>query len=466
MTECLITPNDRRFVGEDDSLSIQNAIDYAKETGIGRVTVPRMNERTGDPIWIIDRAIILPSDMELILDGAHLRMADGVFDNMFRNFLDTEKEGHTHGEESSNIIIRGVGRALLDGGLHNGLTQGTSTKNGMPHISKNNLILFYNIRDFVIEGLEITRQRWWAINLIFAERGRLSRIHLEGQSDCPNEDGIDLREGCSDIIIERITGQTGDDIVALSALDSGLPGSLSQRYGVEGRCQDIFNIVIRDVIATSVECAVIALRSCDGRRIHDVTIDNIHCTDNYALEDGKLFPDYPKFKFRPNDLVRSKISNTPYTLIRIGQAGYCLERESTLGEVYNIHATNLHQHKGCVIVANVALENCYFGNIYADNEVDYIFTTKNQRMSQAYGAFLRNILIENVFYKNDDNRFATAFDLDCDGRHPFSAENVEISHAFLGNCERIFNVKCEGEIFYERLYGAFAPKGQGSVKKT
>ena len=35
--------------------------------------------------WEIDRAVRLPSNITLILENCHLRMADGVFSNMFLN---------------------------------------------------------------------------------------------------------------------------------------------------------------------------------------------------------------------------------------------------------------------------------------------------------------------------------------------------------------------------------------------
>lgn len=459
----MITSN--QFIGETDSKSIQNAVDYAHKNGYNSVTIPRMNERTGEPIWNIDTAIILPSEMEVILDNAHLRQVDGCMDNIFRTFADIETEGHTLAEQKHNIVIRGQGHAILDGGLPNGLTQKTSFEDGRPHVSRNNLILLYNVRDFVIENLELKNQRWWAINLLFAERGRLSKLHFAAECDRRNQDGIDLRVGCSNILIEKITGQVGDDVVALSAIDHPAnPRSLAFMYRVVGHDLDIHDIIIKDIIATSVECSVIGIRNTDGKKIYNVTIDNIHCTDNYAAEDGKFYPDYPKFTLPSFDINRIRKSNAPYTMIRIGQPGYFKDRPNILGEVYNIHATNLHMHMGCVVLCNVSLENSYFGNIYAENDVDYIFTTKEARAERTYGADLRNVVIENVFYQNKDNEFATAFDFDINEKS-FKAENVVIHNAFLGNCKKIFNMKLNGEVYYSGLYGANVEKESGAVKK-
>ena len=78
--------------------------------------------------------------MEIVLDNCHLRQADGCFDNMFRSFEDVETQGHTNAEQKRNIIIRGQGNAVLDGGLHNGLTQKTAWTDGLPSVTRNNLI--------------------------------------------------------------------------------------------------------------------------------------------------------------------------------------------------------------------------------------------------------------------------------------------------------------------------------------
>lgn len=461
----IITPNMEETIGKHDSESIQNAVNLAHITGVNSVTIPRINKRTGEKIWNIEKAIILPSNMEIILDNCHLRQADGIYDNIFRNFEDIDREGHTIAEQMSNIVIRGRGNAVLDGGESNGITAINYHKQGLPHITKNNLIVLYNIRDFVIEKFEMRNQRFWAVNLVFAQRGRLSELYIDGECDRRNQDGIDIRVGCSDIIIEKITGQAGDDLIALSAInaDERACGAI---YMVHGQSQDIHDIIIRDVIGTSVECAVIALRNSDGIKIYNVTMDNIHCTDNYAQDDGKIFPDYPKFKLAKKHLLhRCRVGNTPYALIRMGHKSYFKDRPGTIGELYNIHATNLHAYTGCVVMANVAMDNCYFGNIYAENNVDYILTTKAGRATATFGADIKNVVFENIFYTNVDNDFATAFDLD-ENLQEHEIENLIIRHAFLGNCKNIFNMKHNGEVEYEDIRGNYVESRSGTVRKN
>ena len=100
--------NEKGFWGSNDSQTIQNAINEAAKTGENYVTVPRYNARSNSFVWEISEAILLPSDMTVVLDSAHLRLADGVFDNIFRNANCGTDPGKTLEGEQHDIRIIGV----------------------------------------------------------------------------------------------------------------------------------------------------------------------------------------------------------------------------------------------------------------------------------------------------------------------------------------------------------------------
>ena len=103
-----ISPNDDGVMADTDSQSIQNAVDLALKIGLGRVVIPRYNKRTGNCQWDVDKAIILDSELEIVLDNCYIRQADGSMDNVFRNFPADGQQRRTLAEEQHNIIIRGV----------------------------------------------------------------------------------------------------------------------------------------------------------------------------------------------------------------------------------------------------------------------------------------------------------------------------------------------------------------------
>ena len=247
--------------------------------------------------YTISETILLPSGFTLILEDCALTMADGVMTQMFRNER-CPQDGvlpaggvRTLSDCDSDIHLLGVGRAILDGGVYNGLSERNSLKNGNPHISRNNLLLFCNVDGFSVENITVRNQRWWALNFLFCRRGVLrnidfcaddtridengNRVHGLLQSSyesvcVKNADGIDLRAGCHDFLIENITGFCEDDIVALT----DLPGKLEEMFGVRDAPRDIYNVVIRNVRGCSY-CSMIRLLNQSGAKMHNILIDGV-----------------------------------------------------------------------------------------------------------------------------------------------------------------------------------------------
>ena len=82
-------------------------------------------------------------------------------------------------------------------------------------------ILLAFVEDFSIENLTVEDSHAWAISLERCAHGRLRDLDfassgfkmIDGKRETIlNQDGIDLRLGCHDILIENVTGYTGDDL--------------------------------------------------------------------------------------------------------------------------------------------------------------------------------------------------------------------------------------------------------------
>lgn len=242
----------------------------------------------------IDTAIRIPSSFTLLLEDCHLRMADGVFDNMFVNESHGTQKGTTPLGRDRGITIRGNGNAILDGGKYNGLSESTSKKCGMPHVSKNNLIIFTNTEDISISHIACHNSRWWAMNFIYCANGHIHDIDFKAcdigidkngneyhgliraryeEVLVKNVDGIDLRQGCHDFLIENITGFNEDDTVALTNLN----GDMERLYRVEGDSSDICNVTIRNIHASSY-CSIVRLLNQGEFKLHDIHIEDIYDT--------------------------------------------------------------------------------------------------------------------------------------------------------------------------------------------
>ena len=118
-----ITPNDT--IRENDSASIQAAVDLAKKNGINKVVIPRLNACTGEEKWIITETVKLPSDMTVILDDCFMQMADDVVGGFFKSENLFTEWGTDPTKKMRNIHIKGEGRAVLDGGRPTALNEDT-----------------------------------------------------------------------------------------------------------------------------------------------------------------------------------------------------------------------------------------------------------------------------------------------------------------------------------------------------
>lgn len=436
-----VTPNDAGVIAKSDSRSINNAVAEAIKNGTRKVLIPRVNERTGKEQWDLDEAIILCSDIEIVLDNCYLRRTDSSMDNVFRNF-DDDAIRKTIEEEQKNIVIRGIGNAVIDGGVTNGLTESTSLKNGLPHVEKNNVIRLHNLRGLKLLDFTIINPRWWAINLIYVEEALISGLNIISKPDSPNQDGIDLRLGCNNITIKDVCGQSGDDFIALSGFYGN---SASDKYAVSGKSIDIHDIIIKNVIATSSDCAVIALRNHDGVKLYNITIDTVYD----SISSATILEKEPSFMNR-FEFNTYKSAKSPYAVVRVGQDNYIHVRECANGEIFGLNVTNIHSRINTAIMINVSLENSYFGNIYATNEVDRVISTGSCSLHHNFGADLKNVVFENIFYDCRDNADSVALDFDTNNRE-HTMTNVFVRNAFVGNAACAVNMKHKGELKIENL---------------
>ena len=334
--ETFISCNLESLFGANDSETIQNAIAAAERDGCRGIRIPRYNLRTDSTQWRIGAAIKIPSDFTVILDNCEMVQETGVFDHMFTNSF-SHISPQTLQEEQHDITILGVGNVCLSGGEFNGLFERTSGKYGLPSTRKNTMFLWYNVRNLRVENLHIENQRHWGMTHFFCRNVTLRNIDFFAVPHIPNMDGIDLRVGCHDFTIENVTGRTGDDTVAMTAL--------GQSDQVEGKEPHIHHVRVRNVLSDPFLYLNVRILNQDGNQIHDIDVDTVMDVSEY----------YTKRK--------------PRAAIGIGAQGnvYTKVRHTLPGETRDLQIRNVYSRGGMAVRLDEYCADTVFQNIKTFN---------------------------------------------------------------------------------------------------
>ena len=337
-----ISPNDEKLFGATDSETIQNAIAAAEADGCRKIVIPRYNARTEKNEWRIAVSIKVPSDFTIILDNCYMVQETGAYDNMFTGLYTWDLDKCTKLEyEQKNIAIIGQGNVILDGGVHNHVLEKTHGKFRQPTIWRNNMFLWQNVNGLRVENIHIENQRWWSMNHIFCRNVKIKDIDFFAIPHVNIMDGIDMRIGCNNFDIQNITGRTGDDTIAMTALTAKTE---TQRI-VEGKDMDIHDIKIRNVKSDPYYCMVVRILNHDTCQIYNIDIDTVMDVSDYT-------------KKMPTN-----------SCVGIGSTNYSNTRPALHGETRNITAKNITSRSHNTIHMSNTLSHAKFSNIktYGDN---------------------------------------------------------------------------------------------------
>ncbi|WP_339709866.1 glycosyl hydrolase family 28 protein [uncultured Kriegella sp.] len=388
-----INPN--QFEGTDVQ-RIQAAIDAANGT-TNSIVIPARNAN-GTNLWLLDSAILVPSNMTILLDNCTLQLSNNCRDNMFRS--SNVGFGITDPMWNRNIHIIGIGDAYLKGATnpratgdgHRQLTLDPETekKAGNWRVSygsdtgkegikqkgdwRNIMILMGYVDGFKLKNVTIEKPHAWAVSFERTSNAEISNIRF----DCPekqivngkevfvaNRDGIDLRHGCKNFRIDNISGVTGDDFIALSTLgiysENPEGGNINSTmvtsrtwHGPEDDTEQIF---ITNIVCKSSTRAV-AIRANDVASINNVFID------------GVMF-------------------NGGYNAMLIGGKGY--GHDSKPGKINNIHAMNIIGDGESLLQIEEAIADSSFSNGVYKGSGDQLV-----KYNKIDAAETSNIILNNV----------------------------------------------------------------------
>ncbi len=265
------TVNDYKGITDNDRIEAAIA-DRDSQGGIVILPPRRSDIEPERDWWLLDRAILIPAHTTVILRHCKIKLSDRCRDNFFRSA--NCGIGIADVQRIHDIHIKGEGLCVLQGADHP-RAAGDASKilsNPCPKLPEDLIrladwipeerkksgkldfwdehrhsygtdagkpgevqhgdwrgigILFACADDFSIEGLRMVETHGWAISCEDCTHGRLEHIEFDScmakmidgmLMNMENQDGIDIRNGCHDILINDITGGTGDDIVALTAI--------------------------------------------------------------------------------------------------------------------------------------------------------------------------------------------------------------------------------------------------------
>jgi len=428
MTNQFITPNET--IGATDSESIQNAVDLAKKLGVNKVIIPRINERTGEALWLIDKTVRLPSDMTVVLDNAFLQMADGVAGGFFCNEKLFTEKGSKLEYRMKNIHIKGEGEAILDGGRPTEVNEETQLRLGIP-VRLNSPIFFMNVEGFSVENIKIHHQRYWGMRFEFCAQGVIRDISFKIIRDRRNQDGIDIRNGCHHITIENVYGQSGDDLIALSAIDTTQPtgfGKSGNDYAVivEDHDWDIHDITIKNIWGSPVTHPLVALRNHNGAKIYNIHIENLHdCPMLYPAHEGE---------------------RERYAMVHIGDNIYYRLSRQVMGDTHDITIKDIYfNNTVSAVQVGGTVKNMYISNIHAGGVARSAITVVGDNWGDdVYGVKMENILVDGLFM-NPSAPNASVVDFPFMEKGDY-IKNMTIKNAYLENVKRLALVheNCEG----------------------
>lgn len=367
-----ITPN--QFKGSD-IVRIQAAIAAAKKGG-KTVVIPAYNSN-GTAIWKIDKAILLPSDITVMLDNCTIQLSDSSRDNMFRS--ENVGVGISDPKWLQNISIIGIGKVTLKGAANPRSTGDgkrtltldpvASQKAGNWRVSygtdagkagrkqtgdwRNIMILIAYVKGVHLENVHLENSHAWAVSFERTHNATVADIRIHNPEDIEvkgkkirvyNKDGVNLRHGCKNFTIRNISGINGDDLVALSSLDVA-PGYYTNgdvtSYQVtstrwEGPQDDTEHITITNC---QTNYTGVAIRASAGASIHHIYVDGIITSARSDIP-----PPY---------------GGSPYSLL-VGGKGY--GDVSQRGKINHVYAMNIMGDGKNLILIEAPILNCAFSN--------------------------------------------------------------------------------------------------------
>lgn len=352
--------NVNAFSGSD-SEKFDAALKELHERDLRTLYVPQRQAGDGRTFWLLDRAILLDANTTMILDNATLKLSDACRDNAIRSA--NCGLGITLVKTLKNIHVIGIGHAEIQGADNPRSTGDSAKQLGVRSYGsdagkegenqfgdwRNIGILMAYVENFSVENITMRDSHCWAMSFEHCRHGRLYNLSfysegyrmVNGKRETNlNQDGIDLRQGCQDIVIDTIRGATGDDLIALT----GLPGS-KQPGEMQGTMvggtlptenDDICHVTIRNVVGWS-KCQIVRFLNAKGVKLHHIVLDTL--------------------------IDSSPEGFRTHAAVRIGDRNPAWGGVNPLGDTYGIIINNVQSKSKAAILIAGSLQDSIISNV-------------------------------------------------------------------------------------------------------
>ena len=171
--------------------------------------------------YLIDRTVLIPSDRHIIADPeAVIRLAPGTEVLLLRN---------EHTVDGTHLPIRNMERdrnITIEGGIWEDCSDrrrgygksgryGAEYRNGSPFFGVSTLMLFENLDRLTLRNMTFRNCGAFAVQL-----GEISNVVAEDiRFESCFADGLHFNGNTENVHVRRISGQVGDDLVAVNAYD-------------------------------------------------------------------------------------------------------------------------------------------------------------------------------------------------------------------------------------------------------
>lgn len=300
--------------------------------------------------WHISSAILLQSNLTVVIDGVTIKQNDNTFDNVFRGNNLTFDANYPNGlaisyENIENIKIIGKNNASIEGPdvnrTYDHPSEGTIPMVGDYFGWRTHQVSLSACTNVEIAGISFRKTRGWCISFDRCSKIEIHDLYINSLG-VKNGDGIDFRVGCSDIHVYNIEGVTNDDTVACTALykvvtntdypdgNTIYPGEPLRGFNAEfGYANsNISNVLIESVSTSGKMHGVICLAN-GGSQVFDVLVTNL--VEKTASERESLFKVYQGYGtgYQDGDLHDIRANN----LVSLG-ADYVFQCNCKVSDVW------------------------------------------------------------------------------------------------------------------------------------